>query len=178
MSPLPLYAAQSETATPFFFRLPRSPMDLVCRRVARVSHARRSTADTAFQFADTSHAHEFRVTLPNPRYPLPAPPWVRHHAQASSAVAAAWGADGDTLGRGADLALTVMAAFLPFRMNDHQGAMRARDGTLISRRAEQYHRAFNDYFLVTMPAEGSVVEATAIRAWIEARELIDSRCAA
>ncbi len=162
----------------------RSPMDLVCSRVRRMSHLHRPHAQRlrpgdggapeASPATGGADEYEYRIAVPNPRYPLPAPRIVEHHRTRESA-AAAWGADGDTQGLGADLALTVMAAYLPFRMSDHEGAVRARDGTPISRRAERHYRAFNERFLVTMPSDGGVVTEAAVRGWIDTQEAADAR---
>jgi len=146
-----------------------SPMDLICERVERWAPRRRSGDRVSIDCVP-----DHRVRLPNPRYPMPAPTVIRLHCPQHFQAAQAWG----TLGPDAlDVALNVMAAYLPFRISDRSGALRVADGAIVSRRAAQLYRPFAEDFLEQMSAEGGVVREAMIRSWIREREFMDELAA-
>jgi len=142
-----------------------SPMDLICERVERRTPRRRSGDRVSVDCVP-----DHRVHLPNPRYPMPAPSVIRLHCPQQFQAAQAWGALGpDAL----DVALNVMAAYMPFRISDRSGALRLADGFIVSRQAAQLYRPFAEDFLEQMSAEGGVVREAMIRSWIREREFMD-----
>ena len=156
-----------------------SPMDLVCRRVPRRAWHRGGVARGASRHTlhdgapfETRDEWVYQVSLPNPRHPIPAAPPIRHDGSGKFESAACWGTPGS---EGADIALNVLAAYLPFRISDRLGAVRVRDGTVVSGPAIRGYRAFQAEFLVGMPPEGGVVPEATIRDWIRKSDLIDKR---
>jgi hypothetical protein len=138
----------------------RGPMDLVCKRieVGRISFRSRDADLIATSF-------EMLVLLPNPQHPQPPPRVLRHHSSDDPTKTQSWGHGGSGAG---DLALNVMAAYLPYLGG---GAfVRLRDGSLVSIETHSYHRAFESAFLTAMPDEGGIVTEAEIRSWLSAQE--------
>ena len=67
----------------------------------------------------------------------------------------------------ADLALSILAAFLPAQTDG--SAERLYRGVRCSRFAWMYHQQFKWEFIATLPKEGGVIRAADIREWILAR---------
>ena len=101
------------------------------------------------------------VQMPNPHYPLEAPATIYEHVDSDARFGPPWGYGG---AGPANLALNVMAAFLP----GDDGEV-ARDGTKLSRSARDAHHDFKDKFLRTMPKNGGIVRDEEIRTWLRAR---------
>lgn len=160
----PLDTASTPRRHPYIFpqesRGP-SPMDLACRRVELpFVRYRRGVPEAGLA------GYDYLVTLPNPRHPMPPPRTIRHHCD-DFRTRACWGTASDAA---ADLALNVLAAYLPFSIGDRLGAVRAWDGTIVSRRADRNYHAFKMRFLAKMPPAGGVVPEVTIRAWIQEQE--------
>ncbi len=68
----------------------------------------------------------------------------------------------------ADLALSILAAFVPARAG--VATEQLYKGQRCSRFAWAYHQQFKWEFIATLPKEGGALRAAAIREWIAARE--------
>lgn len=146
---------------------PIGPMDLVCRRVPAESAWSRSIG--AGLDAD---AYDLVVRLPNPNHPHPRPPVHRHHSTDDVTTVQAWGYAGSGP---ADLALNVMAAYLPVAADGAAASgreVKLWDGSHVSERAYRYHQAFKTAFLTHMPDAGGHVTEADIRAWIAEQETL------
>ncbi len=139
-----------------------SPMDLVCRRTVRESA---DGADSALGFD-----YRYIVSLPNPRHPQAAAAVIRHHCSDDITSSMAWGYAG---AEPSDVALNVMAAYFPCHVGIAASEVfRARDGSLVSARAEQLHQAFKLEFVRRLPTAGGVITEAQVRSWLAVQEAL------
>ena len=69
----------------------------------------------------------------------------------------------------ADLALSILAAFVPVRAGE--STERLYQGRRCSLFAWQYHQEFKREFIAPMTTEGGLIASQDIRAWIDSRRL-------
>jgi hypothetical protein len=146
------------------------PMDLVCRRVPAEPSSRSSIQSIgAGQRSSVGDACVLVVRLPNPNHPHTSPPVHRHHSTDDVTTVQAWGYAGSGP---ADLALNVLAAYLPVEAEGTGRAIKLWDGSYVSEKADRHHQAFKSAFLTRMPDAGGVVTEAEVRAWLAEQETL------